>query len=149
MAIKIGTAAPDFSLPDTDNQQVTLDSVLGDRTLLVFIPFPFTGVCTDEVCELQENLGELQGRGARVVVITCDTRFANQEWARREGIEYTVLSDYWPHGEVARSYGVFNESIGAANRYTFVLDANGMVTGVVSSDELSVARQMESYLAAL
>jgi peroxiredoxin len=149
MAIEIGQPAPAFSLPDTNNEQVTLESLRGNKTLLVFIPFPFTGVCTDELCELQENLGQLQELGANVVAITCDTRFSNDEWARREGIEYPVLSDYWPHGETSKAYGVFNDTFGAAMRSTFVLNAKGTVTDMIRSEEILVARQFEDYLTAL
>ena len=149
MAIEIGQPAPAFSLPDTDNEQVSLESLRGNKTLLVFIPFPFTGVCTDELCELQENLGQLQELGANVVAITCDTRFSNEAWARQEGIEYPVLSDYWPHGETSMAYGVFNDSFGAAMRSTFVLNAQGIVTDMIRSEEILVARQFEDYLTAL
>ncbi len=149
MAIQIGQPAPAFSLPDTNNEQVTVESLLGNKTLLVFIPFPFTGVCTDELCELQENLGQLQKLGANVVAITCDTRFSNEAWAKQEGIEYPVLSDYWPHGETSKAYGVFNDSFGAAMRSTFVLNARGIVTDMIRSEEILVARQFEDYLTAL
>lgn len=149
MTIEIGQPAPAFSLPDTNNEQVTLESLSGNKALVVFIPFPFTGVCTDEFCELQENLGQLQELGANVVAITCDTRFSNEAWARQEGIEYPVLSDYWPHGETSKAYGVFSDSFGAATRSTFVLNANGIVTDMIRSEEILVARQFEDYLTAL
>lgn len=149
MAIEIGQPAPAFSLPDTNNEQVTLESLRGNKTLLVFIPFPFTGVCTDELCELQENLGKLQELGANVVAITCDTRFSNEAWAKLEGIEYPVLSDYWPHGETSMAYDVFSDSFGAAMRSTFVLNARGIVTDMIRSEEILVARQFEDYLTAL
>ncbi len=149
MAIQIGQPAPAFSLPDTNNEQVTVESLRGNKTLLVFIPFPFTGVCTDELCELQENLGQLQKLGANVVAITCDTRFSNEAWAKQEGIEYPVLSDYWPHGETSKAYGVFSDSFGAAMRSTFVLNARGIVTDMIRSEEILVARQFEDYLTAL
>ncbi len=149
MTIEIGQPAPAFSLPDTNNEQVTLESLRGNKTLLVFIPFPFTSVCTGELCELQESLGQLEELGSNVVAITCDTRFANDAWAKQEGIEYPVLSDYWPHGETSRAYGVFNDSLGAAMRSTFVLNAHGTVTDVIRSEEILVARQFEDYLTAL
>ena len=149
MSIEIGQPAPAFSLPDTNNDQVTVESLRGNKTLVVFIPFPFTGVCTGELCELQENLGQLQELGANVVAITCDTRFSNEEWAKQEGIEYPVLSDYWPHGETSMAYGVFNDALGAAMRSTFVLNAQGIVTDVIRSEEIQVARQFEDYLTAL
>ena len=149
MAIEIGQAAPDFSLPNSNNDQVTLESLRGNKTLLVFIPFPFTGVCTGELCELQENLGKLTDLGANVVAITCDTRFSNGAWAEQEEIEYPVLSDFWPHGEVSMVYGVFNSSLGAAVRTTFVLDAKGTVTDIIKSEELAEARHIEDYLSAL
>lgn len=149
MALQIGDAAPNFTLPDTEREQVSLDSLKGRKTLLVFIPFPFTGVCTGEACDLQNNLSRLQSDGANVVVITCDTPFSNGEWAKKEGMEYPILSDYWPHGAVSSAYGVFNEDLGVANRVTFVLDAEGSITDIFSSGHILEARNLEDYATAL
>ena len=149
MAAEIGKPAPDFSLPDANREKVSLESLRGNKALVVFIPFPFTGVCTKEVCELQDNISQLKEMDANVVVITCDTPFSNGQWAKLEGLEFPVLSDYWPHGAVTKAYGAFNDDIGAANRCSYVLDADGVVTDVIRSKELLVARRFEDYTAAL
>lgn len=149
MAAEIGKPAPDFSLPDADREAVTLDSLRGRRTLLVFVPFPFTGVCTGEVCDLQNNLSRLREKDANVAVITCDTPFSNGKWAELEGLEYPILSDFWPHGAVASAYGCFNEQLGIADRATYVLDAEGTVTDIFTTDHILTARNLEDYVTAL
>ncbi len=149
MAAEIGQPAPDFSLPDTDRKKVTLKSLRGHKALVVFIPFPFTGVCSKEVCELQDNISHLKELDANVVVITCDTPFSNGQWAKLEGLEFPVLSDYWPHGTATKAYGAFNDDMGAANRCTYVLDENGVITDIIRSKEILVARRFADYTAAL
>jgi peroxiredoxin len=149
MPAAIGTPAPDFTLPDTDGTPVSLDDLAGTKALVVFIPFPFTGICTDEVCALRDGLAALNDLDAAVVVITCTPRPSNAEWAKQNGFEFPVLSDYWPHGETATAYGCFNEDVGAANRATFVLDAEGVVREIIATDSLGTPREYDEYLAAL
>ena len=119
------------------------------KSLVVFIPFPFTGICDGEVCAIRDDLASLSDLDARVIVITCHARPTNAKWATENGMDFPVLSDFWPHGEVARAYGVFDERVGVANRTTFVLDAEGVVRDVVSSDSLGTAREHDAYAAAL
>ncbi len=149
MTVTIGQPAPDFSLPDQDRQAVTLADLAGRKTLLVFIPFPFTGICEGELCTLRDHLADLDGLDANVVAITCDTPFANKRWSDENGFGFPVLSDYWPHGEVARRYGAFNETVGAANRRTVVLDTDGVVRRIIETDSLGTPREYEEYVTAL
>jgi len=115
-----GTQAPDFTLRDQNNQEVRLLGVL--PVLVVFYPFAFTGICQGELTWLRDN-----PVAPRVLAISVDSVFAHKVWAEREGYEFPLLADFWPHGEVARAYGVFNEKIGAANRGTFMIDAAGVI----------------------
>jgi peroxiredoxin (alkyl hydroperoxide reductase subunit C) len=149
MAAEIGAPAPAFSLKDPTKELVSLDDLAGRKALVVFIPFPFTGNCNDEACTLRDHLAELNDLDAGVVVITCDTPFANGAWAEQNGLEFPVLSDFWPHGEVARDYGAFNEDTGSANRITFVLDADGVVREIIDSGSLAVVREYDTYVEAL
>ncbi|GAA0912220.1 peroxiredoxin AhpE [Virgisporangium ochraceum] len=119
----IDSLAPDFSLRDQNNQEVALSGFRGSPVLLVFYPFAFTGICQGELTWVRDNLPP----AAEVLAISVDSVFAHKVWADREGYEFPLLADFWPHGEVARSYGVFNEKIGAANRGTFLVDRDGII----------------------
>jgi peroxiredoxin len=127
MPIEVGAGAPDFTLKDQNNQEVHLADLRGKNVLLVFYPFTFTGTCQGELCEIQDNLAVYQTDAAQVLAISVDSPYAHKVWATREGYDFPLLADFWPHGAVARSYGVFNEQIGAANRGTFLIDRTGVV----------------------
>jgi len=149
MAAEVGSPAPAFELTDQSRNPVSLDSLRGANSLIVFIPFPFTGNCDNEACAIRDQLATLNGLEARVVVITCHAVSTTKRWADENGLEYPVLSDFWPHGEVARAYGAFNEDRGVANRFTFVLDAAGIVREIINTDSLGVAREFDRYVEAL
>lgn len=149
MAAEIGAPAPDFTLMDQDRNPVSLESLKGTKSLIVFIPFPFTGICSAEACELRDNLSTLKVLDANVVVITTHALPTNKAWADQNGLEFPVLADYWPHGEVARAFGTFDETLGAATRSTYVLDADGVVRDVIATDSLGTAREYDAYTAAL
>jgi mycoredoxin-dependent peroxiredoxin len=120
--------APDFALRDQNNQVVRLADFRGTRcVLLVFYPFAFTGTCQSELGSVRDGSDLLADAGVRVLTISVDTVYAHKVWAEREGYEFPLLSDFWPHGAVARDYGVFNEKTGAAVRGTFLVDADGMI----------------------
>src|SRR6187551_33747 len=150
MALEPGTEAPDFTLKDQDGNEVTLSSFRGDKAVtLVFYPFTFTGVCEGELCALRDDLSEFEAAGVQVLAVSCDTRHAQKVWAEQEGYGFPVLSDFWPHGEVAKAYGVFNEALGCANRATFVLDKDGVVSSTFSSPDLGTPRAKAEYDEAL
>ncbi len=149
MSAQIGATAPPFSLKDHDGQEVTLHSMPKRKTLVVFIPFPFTGICEGELCELRDNLEELSNMDAQVVVITCDTRYSNKKWADQQGINFPILSDFWPHGQVAQQYGCFNHTLGVAQRATYVLDSDRVVREIITTENLSTPRDFQSYDRAL
>jgi peroxiredoxin len=116
----IGSLAPDFALRDQNNQEVRLSGSL--PALLVFYPFAFTGICQGELAWIRDHRA-----GSRVLAISVDSVYAHKVWAEREGYDFPLLSDFWPHGAVARAYGVFNEKTGAANRGTFAVDRSGLI----------------------
>ena len=128
MPIEVGAEAPDFVLKDQNNQQLRLADFRGRKSvLLVFYPLAFTGVCQGELHRIQENLPVYANDRVQVLTISVDSVYAHKVWADREGFRFPLLADFWPHGAVARSYGVFNETAGYANRGTFVIDAEGIV----------------------
>lgn len=147
--MKIGSPAPAFELLDQTRTAVSTDSLKGSKSLIVFIPFPFTGNCDNEACELRDHLSQLGDMDANVVIVTTHSIPTNIKWADENGLNFPVLADYWPHGQIAQAYGAFNDQVGAANRYTFVLDADGIVRDVINTDSLGEVREFDAYTAAL
>ncbi|MGE0136121.1 peroxiredoxin [Pseudonocardia sp.] len=128
MPPEVGTEAPDFTLKDQNNQEVTLSSFRGDRAaLVVFYPFAFSGICTGELCAIRDDLGTFQNDDVQILAVSVDHVFALKAWSQAEGYEFPLLADFWPHGEVAQAYGVFNDKAGMAVRGTFLVDEAGIV----------------------
>jgi peroxiredoxin (alkyl hydroperoxide reductase subunit C) len=150
MPVEVGAEAPDFTLKDQNGNDVALSSFRGkDNVVLVFYPFTFTGVCEGELCRLRDDRADFTAKNAQVLAISCDSRFAQQQWANQQGFEFPVLSDFWPHGAVSREYGVFNEALGCANRATFIIDKAGKVVDTFESPNLATPRDKAAYDAAL
>lgn len=128
MAVRTGDRAPEFDLEVGFRERIRLSDFRGRaNVLLVFHPFAFTPVCEDEARDLQANLGSFREAETEVVLVSCDTSAARQAWKAELGAEYVFASDFWPHGEAARAYGVFNEANGAPHRGTFLIDKEGTV----------------------
>jgi peroxiredoxin len=149
MSVTVGSPAPSFTLVDQDKNTVALEDLKGKKSLIVFIPFPFTGICDDESCAIRDQLATLNDLEANVAVITCHAVPVTKKWSDENGFAFPVLSDFWPHGVVATQYGAFNEAVGGANRMTFVLDADGIIRSIVDSGSLGTAREFEAYVNAL
>lgn len=149
MALENDTLAPDFELPDQFGQPVRLSSYRGTSAVaLVFFPLAFSGTCTGELCELRDNLALFADAGVELLGISVDSKWSLRRWAEQEGYDFTLLSDFWPHGEVAKEYGVFLESTGYANRATFVIDESGVIRESFISAP-GEARSLDAYRAAL
>jgi peroxiredoxin len=128
MTVEVGSEAPDFTLNDYNKQPVQLSSFRGDKpVLVVFYPFAFSGICTGELCQLRDEFADYDNKGVQILGVSVDTPFSLKAWAEKEGYQFPLLSDFWPHGEVARTYGVFNEQAGLAVRGTFLIDTSGVV----------------------
>lgn len=143
-----GGAAPDFTLVNQHGTPVTLSALRGAPVLVVFIPHAFSPVCTTEILDLRDS-GQLR-RDAKVTTLTiaCDSVFSLKAWAESTRYADDVLSDFWPHGEVARAYGVFDEKAGQALRASFLVDAAGTVAwGMVNPED--AARPLDAYQAAI
>ncbi len=149
MAIEVGTQAPDFELKNQHGELVKLSDFQGEKNVvLVFYPFAFTGVCTGEVCAIQQELPRLQNDSVQVLAVSNDSPFTLRVFAEQENLEYPLLSDFWPHGEVSKAYGVFDEEKGCAVRGTFVIDKTGVVHWSIVNG-LPDARDEQAYLAAV
>ena len=135
MTIGTGAQAPEFDLEVDGDERVRLSDFRDRRNvLLVFHPFAFTPVCEEEARDLQENLEAFEHADTEVVLVSCDSSAARQAWKRELGLTYTVASDFWPHGEAARAYGVFDEERGAPIRGTFLIDKGGNVVWTLVHD---------------
>ncbi|MEV7026042.1 peroxiredoxin [Kitasatospora sp. NPDC093558] len=149
MAIAAGTEAPDFELRTQHGEPVRLSDLRGRRNvLLVFYPFAFTGVCTGELGAIQKELPRLQNEDVQVLGISSDSQFSQRVFADREGLEFPLLADFWPHGGAARAYGVFDEEKGCALRGSFVIDKAGVVRWSIVNG-LPDARDEQEYLRVL
>lgn len=150
MTAEIGKEAPDFELRATTGESIKLSQYRGEKSVaLVFVPFAFTGVCTGEFCALQEDLSAFEAEGVQVLGISCDPAPSQKKWAEQDGYSFPLLSDFWPHGAVAQAYGVFNDTLGCANRGTFVINKEGVIVDAFFTDSLGTAREKSSYEAAL
>jgi peroxiredoxin (alkyl hydroperoxide reductase subunit C) len=128
MTVQPGAEAPDFTLPDQNKQNVSLSSFRGDKNvLLVFYPFAFSSICTNELRAVRDNLARFQNDSVQILAVSTDPTFSLKAFADVEGYEFPLLSDFWPHGALAQTYGVFNEKPGMANRGTFLIDTDGVV----------------------
>lgn len=136
----VGSTAPDFELRDQHGAPVRLADLRDRHLVLVFFPFAFTGVCTDELRELRGGVGADAG----VVAVSCDSMFTLRAYGDANEIDYPLLSDFWPHGEVARRYGVFDEARGCALRGTFVIDTSGVIRWSVVN-AIPDARDVKEY----
>ncbi|MFD4347930.1 peroxiredoxin [Streptomyces coelicoflavus] len=149
MAIQVGDKAPDFELKDNHGATVRLSEFRGRKNVvLLFYPFAFTGVCTGELCEVRDNLPQFSDRDTRVLAVSNDSIHTLRVFAEQEGLEYPLLSDFWPHGNVSRAYGVFDEDKGCAVRGTFVIDQEGVVRWTVVNG-LPDARDLTECVKAL
>ena len=128
MAPEVGTEAPDFTLKNQNNEEVTLSSFRGEKNVLVvFYPFAFSGTCTGELCAIRDDLPTFQNDDVQVLGVSVDPTFSLKAWADAQGYEFPLLSDFWPHGETAKTYGVFHDKAGMAVRGTFLVDKTGVV----------------------
>jgi peroxiredoxin (alkyl hydroperoxide reductase subunit C) len=128
VSVQVGDEAPDFTLRDQNNEAVTLSSFRGAKAvLLIFYPAAFTGICTGELTRVREDLPAFQNDDVQVLTISVDSMYSHKIFALREGYEFPLLADFWPHGAVATTYGVLNEKTGMANRGTFLVDREGIV----------------------
>jgi peroxiredoxin len=126
--LPVGTAAAEFALKDQNNQEVRLASYRGrSAVLLVFYPLAFTGTCGGELAAIQSSLADFQNPDVQVLTISVDSAYSHKVWAEREGWDFPMLADFWPHGGVARAYGVFNAAAGFADRGTFLVDREGVI----------------------
>lgn len=131
MALEVGQQAPDFTLVDENNEQVTLSALKGSPVVLMFYPFDFSGTCTAENCEIRDNYAGWQAKGAKVFGISRDSRFSHAVFKQQEHFTHSLLADL--KGEVATKYGCWNEAAASADRATFVIDREGKIAFILNN----------------
>jgi|SRR5579875_2377244 len=149
MAVEIGQQAPDFELRDQNGTPVRLSQFHGSKNVvLVFYPLAFSGVCSTELCAMRDEFPEVTRDDVELLTVSVDSTFTHKAWADAEKFGFGLLSDFWPHGAVAKSYGVFNDDMGIATRGTFIIDKAGVVRWKVVNP-IPQARDLAGYQKAL
>jgi peroxiredoxin len=147
--LEVGAPAPDFELRDQHGQRVRLSAFRGSKAVvLVFFPSAFSPVCSGELSTLREAAPELERAGVELLTISCDPMFTLRAFSDQEKIEYRMLTDFWPHGEVSTAYDVFDRDFGCSKRSTFVVDQDGATRWSVHN-AMPDARSVDDYLGAL
>ena len=149
MVIAPGTQAPEFTLSDQHGTELTLSDLVAEGPVaLVFFPFAFSGICQGELCELRDNISLFADAQVRLIGISIDSVFTLKAWADQEGFDFSLLSDFWPHGAVAQQYGVFIEEAGIATRATVLIGRDGTVAASFATAP-GEARDLDAYREAL
>lgn len=145
----VGDLAPDFTLRDQFGQDVSLSSYRGRKSVLLFFyPFAFSGVCTGELGGVRERLDEFLTFDSELLAISCDPTYSLRAFADHDGLNFPLLSDYWPHGAVSSAYGVFNEAKGSPERSSFLVDTEGVIRWT-KHNARHEARDLDEHLAQL
>ena len=149
MAVEVGQEAPDFELNDQHGQPVRLSSLRGAKNVvLVFYPLAFSGVCSSELCAMRDDFPEISRDDVELLTVSVDSTFTHRAWSDQQHFGFELLSDFWPHGAVAKLYGVFSEDRGIATRGTFIIDKAGVVRWKVVHP-IPQARDIADYQKAL
>jgi peroxiredoxin len=125
--IQPGEEAPDFELPSTPDQKVSLSEFRGQPVILAFYPEDWSPVCSDQMGLYQAVLPEFQRLGAELVGISVDGIWSHLAFAKDRNLHFPLLSDFEPKGEVARTYQVYRATEGTSERALFVIDSHGIV----------------------
>jgi peroxiredoxin len=136
--IEPGAKAPDFTLPDQDGKKVSLGDFCGQAVVLVFYPADFSPVCTDQLSVYQEVLEEFEQRGVKLVGISVDGAFCHRAFRSHLNLDFPLLADFHPKGEVARAYGVWSDEYGVSGRALVLVDEEGTVQWAYRSPPLEV-----------
>jgi peroxiredoxin len=136
--IQPGAQAPDFTLPDQDGNEVSLADLRGKTVVLAFYPADFSPTCTDQLSVYQEVLGELEERGTKLLGISVDGAFCHRAFRSHLNLDFPLLADFHPKGEVAKAYGVWSEQHGVSGRALVMVGPEGTVEWSYLSPPLEV-----------
>ncbi len=128
---KVGDQAPDFVLKDQNEKEFKLSDHRGKKVLLSFHPLAWTGVCTQQMKSLEDNKAKFDATNTVAVGLSVDSIPSKKAWADSMGMKHTsLLADFWPHGGVAKQFGIFREKGGTSERANIVVDENGKIVFV-------------------
>jgi len=149
MPVEVGQAAPEFTLSNQFGEKVSLADFRGEKNVvLMFYPFAFTGTCTGELCAIRDQYVDFVNDDTVVLSVSCDSPYTLKVFAEQESLTHALLSDFWPHGEASKAYGVFLDDKGFSTRGTFIIDKEGVVRWSVVNGP-GEARESADYKAAL
>jgi thioredoxin-dependent peroxiredoxin len=145
--VEVGAVAPDFTLPSQSGEMVSLKDFLGNRpVVLVFYPKDHTPGCTKEVCAFRDSFEEFSNLDVEVIGISSDSVESHRSFAQKHSLPFTLLSD--EEGKVRKLYGVSNTLGLFPGRVTYVVDQEGIVSNIFSS-QIDVERHVEEALEVL
>lgn len=127
MVLSPGTTAPDFTLQQGPSEQLRLSELRGRPVVLVFYPADWSPVCGDELALFNEVLPEFQRYGAQLLGISVDGVWCHKAYAKARNLEFPLLADFEPKGEVSRKYGAYRSKDGFSERALFVIDGDGAI----------------------
>ena len=149
MSVEVGQAAPEFTLSNQFGEKVSLADFRGEKNVvLMFYPFAFTGTCTGELCAIRDQYVDFVNDDTVVLSVSCDSPYTLKVFAEQESLTHALLSDFWPHGEASKAYGVFLDDKGFSTRGTFIIDKEGVIRWSVVNGP-GEARESADYKAAL
>ncbi|MBD8869937.1 peroxiredoxin [Nocardioides donggukensis] len=144
--LELGDAAPDFTLRDQFGQDVQLSSYRGQKAVAIFFyPFAFSNVCTGELTGIRDRLDEFLTFDTEVLAISCDPTYAVRSFADADGLNFPLLSDFWPHGAVATAYDAFDEERGCPRRSSYLVDKEGRLRWSVHN-AMPEGRDLDEHL---
>jgi mycoredoxin-dependent peroxiredoxin len=143
----VGQQAPDFTLPSTSGEKVTLSSLRGKPVLIAFFPLAFSGTCTHELCEMRDDHDHFVARGVTLLPISVDHTYSLKEYKAKHGMKVDLLSDF--KRDVSRAYGVLLDDRFYANRAYFLLDRDGVIRWSHVEETPNHRREDRELLAAI
>jgi peroxiredoxin len=142
---EIGDIAPDFTLQEDFDSHVTLSDYRGQQKVLLFFhPFSYTDICEGEICELRDD-ASLDRDDVVILNVACDGWPIRKAYKEQLGANGRFLADFWPHGEVSKAYGVFDEDWGTCMRGTFLIDETGVITHKLVNMGIADRRDQSAY----
>jgi glutaredoxin-dependent peroxiredoxin len=147
MSLKIGDIAPDFTLKSSDKKDVSLKDYQGKNVVVLFFPLAFTGVCTQELCDIRDHKSTYEKLDAEILAISVDSLFTLAKFKEEQSYNFTLLSDW--NKEVAAAYGaLYDEFVlnmkGVAKRSAFVIDKEGKIR---YAEVLEIAGDLPNFAA--
>lgn len=149
MSLGIGDRAPKFTLSNQFGEKISLSDFQGKKNVVVtFYPFAFTGLCTSELCAIRDRRADFINDDTEVLSISCDPVTSLKVFSEQENFTHSLLSDFYPHGDVSKEYGAFLEEKGFATRATYVIDKEGIIRWALVNGP-GEGRNADDYAAAL